>query len=554
MFRLNRVFKARALRTRLNQMRGYRKLRMAGETDRVELIGIALAQTQVLPPTVRLSPLIRQGVDTPDETIVRQYLTHRLLRTFVFPEILRQIGSGTRSPFRAPIPKPWRQLLLREGIHVDNIACAVLWQGYLIAILGMSFLDCMRHLVRQRRQGSLDISGAGYFHALAVPQTPRASTHGPSRDLLTCISNRAFLPKNIAWLAHSAITSTELGPQELHDTACRLPVGRVLAPWSGANGLVVQAIVLAKTIGMGMAFIGWGLFGKWWNPLLLHEAMLLRLFHATPQWGRARAYFFHNSGWILRPLWTYGAELSGADVILYFYSSNVAGKDCHGRAFANNQWELCTWPQYWVWDKIMTQFILERTHARPDQLILTGPIEFADTPAPLPSFTLPSIALFDVQPVRLAIYAQIALAFDYYIPATSHAFLAQTTGAAQALGYACVLKRKRSHGRSVIDRSYLSQVDALIEAGQLFAVDPELAASRVIEQADAVISMPYTSTSVIAQSMGKPSCYFDPIGLLAKDDKDARGLPILHTQIELEEWLREVLDIAPEEAAGRGST
>jgi polysaccharide biosynthesis PFTS motif protein len=302
-----------------------------------------------------------------------------------------------------------------------------------------------------------------------------------------------------------------------------------------------------------MAFIGWGLLGRWWNQLLVHEAMQLRLFQATPQWGRARAYIFHNSGWILRPLWTYEAEIRGADVIFYFYSTNVGGKDSFGKAFANNQWELCSWPRYWVWDKTMTQFILDRTHARPDQLIRTGPIEFADTSAALQKFTLPSIALFDVQPVRPAIYAPIALAFDYYTPTTSDAFLAQTTGAVQALGYACVFKRKRSHGRSVIDRSYLSQVDALIKSGQMFAVDPELAASRVIEQANAVISMPYTSTSVIAQAMGKPSCYYDPTGMLAKDDNDARGLPILHTQIELEEWLREVLDIAPEEAAERGT-
>ena len=60
---------------------------------------------------------------------------------------------------------------------------------------------------------------------------------------------------------------------------------------------------------------------------------------------------------------------------------------------------------------------------------------------------------------------------------------------------------------------------------------------QVIEQAIAVISMPFTSTALIAKEMGKPSIYYDPMGRLQRDDRAAHGIPILSGIEELEEWI-----------------
>ena len=68
-------------------------------------------------------------------------------------------------------------------------------------------------------------------------------------------------------------------------------------------------------------------------------------------------------------------------------------------------------------------------------------------------------------------------------------------------------------------------------------VDPSLPASRVIELSQAVISMPFTSTALIAKEMGKPSIYYDPTGLLLRDDRAAHGIPIVAGERELDEWL-----------------
>jgi polysaccharide biosynthesis PFTS motif protein len=68
-------------------------------------------------------------------------------------------------------------------------------------------------------------------------------------------------------------------------------------------------------------------------------------------------------------------------------------------------------------------------------------------------------------------------------------------------------------------------------------VEPEISAIRVIESSVAVISLPFTSTAIIAKEMGKPSIYYDPTGLLHKDDRAAHGITIISTRDELDNWL-----------------
>ena len=49
--------------------------------------------------------------------------------------------------------------------------------------------------------------------------------------------------------------------------------------------------------------------------------------------------------------------------------------------------------------------------------------------------------------------------------------------------------------------------------------------------------MPYTSTALIAREAGIPSIYYDPTGLLRKDDPAAHGIPVVLGKHELEQWI-----------------
>ena len=52
-----------------------------------------------------------------------------------------------------------------------------------------------------------------------------------------------------------------------------------------------------------------------------------------------------------------------------------------------------------------------------------------------------------------------------------------------------------------------------------------------------------TSKTHIARELGKPSCFYDPTGLIQRDDRAAHGIPIMIGRVELQTWL-EALELA----------
>ena len=63
---------------------------------------------------------------------------------------------------------------------------------------------------------------------------------------------------------------------------------------------------------------------RWWHALLGREmikALPFKIANADKNFI-AKEYFFHNSGWIYRPAWSYIAEEKGAKISFYYYSTN----------------------------------------------------------------------------------------------------------------------------------------------------------------------------------------------------------------------------------------
>jgi polysaccharide biosynthesis PFTS motif protein len=69
-------------------------------------------------------------------------------------------------------------------------------------------------------------------------------------------------------------------------------------------------------------------------------------------------------------------------------------------------------------------------------------------------------------------------------------------------------------------------------------VHPDSDATKLIQKTAATISIPFTSTALIAKSEGKPSVYYDPSGVVQKDDRAAHGIPVLSSIDELEAWVK----------------
>ena len=68
-------------------------------------------------------------------------------------------------------------------------------------------------------------------------------------------------------------------------------------------------------------------------------------------------------------------------------------------------------------------------------------------------------------------------------------------------------------------------------------MDPLIPAEEIIEKSTATISMPFTATSIMAQFLFKPSIFYDPTGLILKDDPAAHGILVINNKTDLKEWL-----------------
>jgi len=85
--------------------------------------------------------------------------------------------------------------------------------------------------------------------------------------------------------------------------------------------------------------------------------------------------------------------------------------------------------------------------------------------------------------------------------------------------------------------SYIKFVERMGRWDKVITIDPDTSAFKLIEKCSAVISMPFTSTALIARELGKPSCFYDPTGLIQRDDRAAHGIPIMIGRVELQAWL-----------------
>jgi len=279
--------------------------------------------------------------------------------------------------------------------------------------------------------------------------------------------------------------------------------------------------------------------GRWWHALLLNQAAFAAQVRIQDSERLAEEYLFHLSGWIYRPLWTYDAERQGKRITFYFYAANCEGfKRTEGYPPIDYGWQAMNWPHYLVWDESQADFV-RRAVGETANISIVRPIWFTTSPKEIPAFRGQGVAVFDVTPFRSSFYQTLGLDFEFYVPETCIAFHHDIRQVAKDAGYMILWKRKRKIGSTAHPR-YRFFAERFSRSGNVIVVDPDVSAHRVIEVSTLVISMPFTSTALVARELGKPSCYYDPIGLVQKDDRSANGIEIVRGQDELASWFKAV--------------
>ena len=524
--------KIRLRRARLRRiMRGYRVLKQAGQLDRIAVVKQALTERPLDLPRPHFSSWVMGAGVASGEIVVRQYLLIRVGDISLNCALLLAL-SEEQGRVVFPLPREWRDVLTQHGFKVARFKSAVLWQFYVCALLFYGMVQIGRVALAGMGSGKgtvLKQKRHVYFAALGPGNLPQKINGSQSHDVISWYLQWPGRKPDIEAVHHGVGNSLPVAVGSIAVLSQPRPLP-ALTGWAAILNYVVWGLGASVIAALDC------LRGRWWHALLLNQAAQAAQVRFLPVDSLAREYLFHNSGWIHRPLWTYEAERLGSAITFYFYSTNCESfKKQDGYPSTSFGYRAMNWPRYLVWDEYQADFVRRAAGAQAN-ISVVGSIWFQSSAVAMPGLDKPGVAVFDITPHRGSRYCTLGMDSEFYTPAVANPFLLHVSNATQQHGVLMLWKRKRNVGR-IAHPFYRRLADQLAESGHVVLVEPDISANRVIEASFAVISMPFTSTALIAREMGKPSIYYDPDGLLQRDDRAAHGIPILSGVDELDAWL-----------------
>jgi polysaccharide biosynthesis PFTS motif protein len=282
--------------------------------------------------------------------------------------------------------------------------------------------------------------------------------------------------------------------------------------------------------------------GRWWHPFLLKQSSISKRFKFCDPNQLAEEYLFPNSSWICRPLWTYEAMELGSKITLYFYSTNCEFfKDKYNDSIYPLGYCAMNWPNYLVWDEYQLEFI-KKVNQENSKIMIVGPIWFDSTKSTQLLDKNRSIAIFDVSPYRDSIFSIVGAPDRYYRSENNINFINHIVEIARKHNFLVKFKQKRDL-KKAFELKYINFIKEVKILPEVHFIDSNVSALDVIDSSDFTISMPFTSTSIIAKESGYKSCFYDPTGELFKNDPASHGVQLLSNKDELEKWILSNIEV-----------
>jgi len=468
------------------------------------------------------------------EVSVRQFILQRFIGINFNKEILLCVANKNRK-FSYPLPSEWQRIVGDGGIKVNKFVCSFLWIIEMIRLWIYACYEVVRQSINSlklflKRDLKKNESFV-YFDSLAKSNIPvRSGTY--DYGILSWYLKH-FDTLGIDYLTHTVSTRNEV---VLND---KIKVKSVVSPILPPLTYTSLALFLGYCFTKLISSIFLLILGKWWNVLLLRDSFISKIINLNKGRGIAVQYLFHNSNWIYRPLWTYTAEKFNSEIYFYFYSTNIERfKTIGNNSRIVNSWNIVSWSNYLLWDEYQVDFV-NKISKFPINTKIVGPIYFVFSEISNLNVTQNSIAVFDVQPVRSTYYESLGLDQDYYVPEVANVFLSDVFESVSSLNFPIAFKRKRSIGK-LAHYKYVNEINRISKEYNFLNIDPSIPAELIIKNAKAVISMPFTSTALVGKHLGKPSIFYDPSGLVVKDDPAAHGILVINNKADLKDWLNKI--------------
>lgn len=505
--------KRKRLRLRLIN-KGYKSLKKENKLATLKELRDVLSKTKLKNANVLT------GFDLALELPIRQYLTEKIAHLSFNESILYSFGKN--KAVRHPLPREWQDALKSAGIPVDIFTSTSLWYLYCFLYWGRGcaygFMSILLLLKKRPKLGE-------YVYFSSIDENC-ISSNRDSHNIVNWYCQWSNKTKGLKSVCHSV--------KARHDFS--LDTLKVIK----TDGLPkLEDLQLLKYVFSTMYLSLSGLFWLFVKPayaFFLIELLKYKRAELANTKDFAKDYLFPNTAPYYRPVWTNLAVSNGSRVMLYFYSTGIEDFKHIDKPPQENPWHLCDWPLYLVWDEFQASFIKQNNDRNPI-IENVGPIWFSSHEDSV-EVPVESISVFDVTPFRPSTYTKLGMHHEYYTVPMANKFLSDVHCALNDNGLTVLHKKKRVN--NLAHKKYLRKIAELCSQANYLEVNPSLDALQLIKKSKACISVPFTSTALIAKSEGKPSVYYDPTGTIFKGDKAAHGIPVLNTVDELRSWVEHI--------------
>lgn len=452
-----------------------------------------------------------------EELKIRQYLVSRLFNRSLNLKLLVNHPSASAGKFWLPFPKAWQKVLVGKGYDLD---CRISTLAYRI-LIGAAALNSIKNglnlILKKGRTEGLQKADVYLFSRPAGPITLNKGS--PVNFWSWAISTFGPRPNGV-----------RVGYGGKFDPIINLESATVIhcMPLINNNSTghrVIQFFLLMKTIATSKnAF----------DLLFIFD----RFVKTTKNLEFHKNYIVTNSDYIFRPPWTHFAPQE-VNFFMYFYSTNYKDIEVTRAKFQPRfGWEISDWPKYLAWTQQHKNELIELLSVHKDAIEVLQPLPFEGGQIePIAPTGGRRICIFDVVPARRAVEVSYAFRSNYYCSSNVRKFYADIVESANPKQNKLIAKPKRDRGRNSC-KAYHTLIQAYHEEGLLHLVDSEISPFSLIGSADLCISLPFTSTAIIAKERGIPSYYYDPTGNIRV--KSHLGVLVIKEKAELHEVISSV--------------
>jgi len=519
-----------------HMMRGYRILKNTGRLDSISELKKELTTHSLNICGSKLSGIVF-GAGLPfGELIIRQYLLLRCGHLGLNKVLLISVGKKNSKVIYA-MPSEWFDVIENNGFQVNRSLSTFLWNVYVFMLFIYGVIKIgdivqkffhINNFIKQQKKPYC------YFSNLELSNLPNYEEDIHSHNIISWYLQWEGKLKKIDAICHSVSMSNIKSFRGLKVLYLNGPLPSFLKISQLLHFLSWAVIAIAKTFYDLLR-------GRWWHTIILNQAASAAQARIVSSDSLANDYFFHNSTWIYRPLWTYEIEKAGSQVHFYFYSTNIQSFNANSKCMsANYGWNATNWTSFMVWDSYQRDFVLQNVANRP-KISVVKEIWWSDNSSK--KIDIPknkTIAVFDVEPHRDFFYQSYALNYEYYIPNVAIQYLNDIKTILDEFGLYLAIKQKRKIGNKKHPK-YESFINEIEKASNVIVIPSSVAASRLIDPSIAVISMPFTSTALLGLNRKKPSIYYDSGRGVVKDDCAAHGIEVIFGKDELRFWVKNTL-------------